>query len=77
MWSIHVVCNDDCEMDGYASQEHICFRGFMVTGLTSGITHVNLEVVDGSFHDGPDFIQEIPFRETRWIPGNIRKFMFS
>lgn len=36
----------------------------MVTGLPSGDAHVDFEMVDGVFHDGPYFIEGIPLVRT-------------
>lgn len=69
--------DDHGKLAGNPGEEYIRFCSDMVAGLPSGDTHVDLEMVNASFHDGPDFIKGNPFIRIRWIPGNIRKSMFS
>ena len=53
--------NNYRKLAGNACQEYVGLRGYMVTNLSSGDEHVVLEVIDGSFHDGCDFIEGMPF----------------
>ena len=55
------MCNNDSELAGNACQEHISLCGHMIAGHSSGNAHVGLEVINGPFHDGPDFIEGTPF----------------
>ena len=49
-----------CELAGDAGQKHVCFGRHVVTGLSSGDAHVDLQVIDRSLHDSPDFVKRNP-----------------
>ncbi len=53
--------NDDGKLAGNPGEEYICLRSGMVTGFPPGDTYVSFEVADSTFHDGPYFIEGIPF----------------
>ena len=61
MWTIHTVDNDDSELAGDSEKGNICFCGCMVSGLSSGSTHVDFQMVNGMLHNGSDFIKGVPF----------------
>ena len=48
LWTTHTVSNDHCDLAGDTGREYICFLCSMVPGLTSGDTHVDLKVIDGT-----------------------------
>ncbi len=52
--------NDHGKLAGNPGEEHIRFRGGMVTAPSSGGAHIYFEVVDGTFYDGPDLIERYP-----------------
>lgn len=53
--------NNDCKLAGNTGKEYIRFRGDVIPGFSSGNTHVDLQVVDGTFHNDPDLVKRIPF----------------
>ena len=59
--TVHAVCNDHRDLAGNTGKEYICFGSGIVSGLTSGDTHIYLKVVDGTFHNGTDPIKSDPF----------------
>lgn len=61
MWITHTVGDDHGKLAGNPGEEYIRFCSDMVAGLPPGDTHVDLEMVNASFHDGPDFIKGNPF----------------
>ena len=61
LWTTHAVGNNHGKLAGNACKEHIRFCGGMVTCFSPGDTHAGFEVVDGTFHNGSDFIGGIPF----------------
>lgn len=52
--------NDDCQLSGNASQKDICFCSDVIPGFSAGNAHVDFEVIDGTFHNGADFIGVVP-----------------
>lgn len=56
---------------GDTGEENIGFCGGMVSGFSAGDIHINLEVIDGPFHDSPDSIGTVPLIEiTLWKNGS-------
>lgn len=53
--------DDHGKLAGNPGEEYIRFCSDMVAGLPPGDTHVDLEMVNASFHDGSDFIKGNPF----------------
>ncbi len=51
MTTIHCVCNDYSKLIGNIDEEYICSCGGMVSGFSSGDTHIDLEIVADSFHN--------------------------
>ena len=69
--------NDHGKLAGNPGEEHIRFRGSMITARASGGTHIYFEVVDGAFYDRSDLIERPPFVRITLGPGNMRKSMLS
>lgn len=61
LWTIHAVGNNDCKLAGNTGKEYIRFCGGVIPGFSSGNTHVYFQVVDGTFHNGPNLVKRIPF----------------
>ena len=53
--------DNDGELACNPGKKNICFCGGVVFGFSSGNTHVDFQVVDGTFYNGSDFIKGIPF----------------
>ncbi len=53
--------NNNCQLAGDTCKESISFCGGVVPGFSSGGTHINLKVVDGTFHSSPDPVSVSPF----------------
>lgn len=58
--AIHAVRNNDSQLAGNPGEKHIGFRSGMAAGLPSSNAHVDLKMVNGSFHNRPDFIEGVP-----------------
>lgn len=58
---MHVVGNDDGKQACDSGKKNICFSGRVVSGFSSGSTSVDLQMVDGAFHNGPDPVKGVPF----------------
>lgn len=66
--------NDHGKLAGNPGEEHIRFRGGMVTAPSSGGTHIYFKVVDGAFYDRPYFIEGIPFVRIALDAGKHAEF---
>ena len=55
------MCNDHRDLAGNTGKEYISLGSGVVPGLAAGDTHVGLKVVDGTFHNGADFVKGDPF----------------
>ena len=55
------MCNDHRDLAGNTGKEHISLGSGVVPGLAASDTHVGLKVVDGTFHNGADFVKGDPF----------------
>ena len=55
------MCNDDGKLACNAGKEYIGFGGGMAAGFSSGNTHVDFQVVNGTFHNGSDLVKGNPF----------------
>lgn len=53
--------NNDSQLAGNPGKKNIRFRSGMVPGLPSGDAHIGFEVVNGTFHNSPYFIEGNPF----------------
>lgn len=42
-------------------RKNVSLCGGMASGFPSGNTHIDFEMIDGSFYNGPYFISTIPF----------------
>lgn len=61
MWITHAVGDDHGKLAGNPGEEYICFHSGMIPGLSPGDTHVGFEMVNGTLHNGSDFIKRNPF----------------
>ncbi len=59
--TVHAVGNDYGKLAGNPGEKHIRFRGGVAAGLSSGNAHVRFEMVDGTLHNCPYFVEGIPF----------------
>ena len=59
--TVHPVRNNDCQLAGNPGKKNIRFGRCVVSGLPPGSTHIDLEMVDSVFHNGPYFIEGNPF----------------
>ena len=55
------MCDDHRDLAGNTSKEYICLSCGVVPGLAACNTHVGFKVVDGTFHNGADFVKGDPF----------------
>lgn len=69
-----MVGNDHGKLAGNPSEEHIGFRGGMVTAPASGGTHIHFEVVDGTFYNRSDLIEGPPFVRITLDAGKHAEF---
>ncbi len=53
--------NNDGKLTCNSGKKNICFCGGVVSGFSSGNTHVDFQVVNGTFYNGSDFVKGIPF----------------
>lgn len=67
-----MLCNHDSQLAGNIGKKNLRFPGGMVAGLPSGDTHIDFEMINALFYDGPDFIKENPFIG---IPLDTGKYM--
>lgn len=63
------MCNDDGKLACNSGEKDICFCCPMVAGFSAGNAHVDFQVVDGTFHNAPDFVKGIPFIGIPLDPG--------
>lgn len=77
MWTTIAYATNNSQLAGNACEEHIRFGGGVISGLPSGGTHIDFEMADG--RSTIVLILYVSFHslESRWIPGNIRKSIFS
>ena len=64
------MSNNGCKLAGNTGKEYIRFHDGVFPGLSSGNTHVDFQVIDGTFHNSSDFVKGILFIG---IPLNARK----
>ncbi len=76
MWVTHLVSNNHCELAGTLGEEYILFHCCVLPGSSLGDTHVNLEMLKGSFHDPPYLVKKFYSPEFCWILGSMWKPMF-
>lgn len=66
--------NDHSKLADNPCEKYIRFCGGMVTAPASGGTHIYLEVVDGTFYDGPDLIERPPLVRITLDAGEHTEF---
>ena len=58
---IHPMGNADGKLTCDASQKYIRFCGGMVTRSAPGNTHIDFEMIDGTFYNRSDLVGVAPF----------------
>ena len=61
LWIIHCISDGYSQPAGNTCKEYISLGCGVVPGLAACDTHVGLKMVDGTFHNGADFVKGDPF----------------
>ena len=57
LWTLHAVSNNNGKLAGNSGKKNIGFCGDTVSGFPSGNTHIDFQVVNGTVHNGTDFVK--------------------